>query len=131
MIKIAVGLILFLTGINAYLLSMFFGKIPFIDIPLDIYTMRTWFSGFMVLLVTFLILSIRDGISEKGQYECIIISLVSIGAAQLTVYLNGVHLIDKPYEYLLTFNICNILAFFTTFNYLSLTHNAGNNYTGD
>lgn len=130
MIKAAVGLIFFFTSINIYLISMVLGYIPFMDVKIDFYLMRTWFSGCTIVLLTCIVLSLLSGIKEIGQFESIIIGLFSLGAAQLTIWLNGIHLINFPYALLGVFNACNILAYFTTHNYLSLNYN-GTNSTGD
>lgn len=131
MTRIATGLILFITSINVYLISMVFGRIPVLNMAIDHYTMRTWFCGSVVLMVLFIILALYSNSNENGKFECIIISLISIGATQLTVWLNGLHLINKPYQFLLFFDICNIIAFLTIFNYLSLINNGRNSNTGD
>jgi len=138
MIKAAIGLIFFLTSINIYLISMISGFVPFVHVKIDFYLMRTWFSGSVVILVFFIVWSLLSDIKEKekekekekGQFESIIIGLLSLAAAQLVVFLNGVHLTDSPYALLGVFNACNILAYFTTHNYLSLNH-YGTNDAGD
>ena len=105
-----VALILFILSMNMYLLMASSG-ISFIEeYTFNLDDLRWWFGINCIFLVVNLVISLCLMVTEKLQFNCFILSLISIAVFQLFVTLNSVGMTPNPYIYLICFDTATLLS---------------------
>lgn len=107
---ILVALILFTISMELYLLTLQTGQLFFSEHNFQLNEFRIWFAISCVFLIVNLVISACLGITERLQFNCFILSLISIAVIQTIIAINNFGLLSNPYSYLLCFNVSTFLT---------------------